>query len=124
MAAGITNMILDALLVAVLSLGLPGAATATAISQCVGGLVPLIYFCRPNTSLLRLTSTRYDGRDLDEGVLVDGLIPIDEAGGPLDCQSMAVRAFDSGSLVHRNTSSTVFLRRACRSAQRERLGFQ
>ena len=47
-----------------ISLGLPGAATATAISQCVGGLVPLIYFCRPNTRLLRLTSTRYDGRAL------------------------------------------------------------
>ena len=45
-------------------MGLPGAATATAISQCVGGLVPLIYFCRPNTRLLRLTSTRYDGRAL------------------------------------------------------------
>ena len=63
-AAGITNMVLDALLVAVFSLGLSGAAAATAISQCVGGLVPLIYFCRPNTSLLRLTSTRYDGRAL------------------------------------------------------------
>ena len=63
-AAGITNMVLDALLVAVLSLGLPGAAAATAISQCVGGLVPLVYFSRPNTSLLRLTRTRYDGRSL------------------------------------------------------------
>lgn len=63
-AAGITNMVLDTLLVAVFSLGLPGAAAATAISQCVGGLVPLIYFSRPNTSLLRLTGTRYDGRAL------------------------------------------------------------
>ena len=63
-AAGVANMVLDALLVAVFSLGLPGAAAATAISQCVGGLVPLVYFSRPNTSLLRLTSTRYDGRAL------------------------------------------------------------
>lgn len=63
-AAGVTNMVLDALLIVVLSLGLPGAAAATAISQCVGGLVPLVYFFRPNTSLLRLTSTRYDGRAL------------------------------------------------------------
>ena len=63
-AAGVTNMVLDALLVAVLSLELPGAAAATAISQCVGGLVPLVYFCRPNTSLLRLTGTRYDGKAL------------------------------------------------------------
>ncbi len=61
-AAGLTNMILDALLVAVFSFGLEGAAAATAVSQCVGGLVPLLYFCRPNTSLLRLTKTRYDGK--------------------------------------------------------------
>ena len=63
-AAGLTNMILDALLVAVFSFGLEGAAAATAVSQCVGGLVPLLYFCRPNTSLLRLTKTRYDGKAL------------------------------------------------------------
>lgn len=53
-AAGLTNMVLDALLVAVFSLGLPGAAAATALSQCVGGVLPLIYFARPNTSRLRL----------------------------------------------------------------------
>lgn len=63
-AAGLTNMILDALLVAVFSFGLEGAAAATAVSQCVGGLVPLLYFCRPNTSLLRLTKTKYDGKAL------------------------------------------------------------
>ncbi|MBP3310992.1 MAG: MATE family efflux transporter [Butyricicoccus sp.] len=59
-AAGVTNMVLDGLLVAVLALGLPGAAAATAISQCVGGIVPLVYFVRPNSSLLRLTRTRVD----------------------------------------------------------------
>lgn len=59
-AAGVTNMVLDGLLVAVLALGLPGAAAATAISQCVGGIVPLVYFARPNSSLLRLTKTRVD----------------------------------------------------------------
>ena len=42
-AAGLTNMILDALFVAVFSWGLEGAAAATAISQCVGGIVPLVY---------------------------------------------------------------------------------
>ena len=31
-----------------------GAAIATGLSQCVGGVLPLIYFLRPNTSLLRL----------------------------------------------------------------------
>ncbi|MDO4285079.1 MAG: MATE family efflux transporter [Eubacteriales bacterium] len=58
--AGVTNMVLDALLVAVFPLGLAGAAAATAVSQCVGGLIPLVYFLRPNTSLLRLTGTRMD----------------------------------------------------------------
>lgn len=60
-AAGVTNMALDALFVAVFRWGLSGAAVATALSQAVGGIIPLIYFTRPNTSLLRLTGTKYDG---------------------------------------------------------------
>lgn len=63
-AAGVSNMILDALLVAVFPLGLAGAAAATAVSQCVGGIIPLIYFARPNSSLLRLTKTVFDGKAL------------------------------------------------------------
>ncbi|MBQ8296167.1 MAG: MATE family efflux transporter [Ruminococcus sp.] len=63
-AAGVTNMVLDALLVAVFPLGLAGAAAATAISQAVGGLAPLIYFSRKNSSLLRLTRTSFDGKAL------------------------------------------------------------
>ena len=63
-AAGVTNMVLDALLVAVFPLGLAGAAAATALSQCVGGIFPLIYFARENNSLLRLTKTKMDGRAL------------------------------------------------------------
>ncbi|MDO4167180.1 MAG: MATE family efflux transporter [Eubacteriales bacterium] len=63
-AAGVTNMLLDAFFVAVLEWGLAGAAAATALSQCVGGLIPLLYFVRPNTSLLRLTKTKLDGRAL------------------------------------------------------------
>ena len=59
--SGVTNMVLDALLVAVLPLGLVGAALATAISQAVGGILPLVYFLSKNGSLLRLTRTRYDG---------------------------------------------------------------
>ena len=53
-AAGITNMALDALFIAVFNWGVAGAAIATGLSQCVGGVLPLIYFLRPNTSLLRL----------------------------------------------------------------------
>lgn len=63
-AAGVTNMTLDALLVAVFSLGLVGAAAATAISQCMGGIIPLIYFLCPNSSILRLIRTKFDGRAL------------------------------------------------------------
>jgi putative MATE family efflux protein len=61
-AAGMTNIILDGILVAALGLGLEGAAVATAISQCVGGIVPLVYFSRKNSSLLRLGRAVFDGR--------------------------------------------------------------
>lgn len=63
-AAGLTNMALDALFVAVFRWGLEGAAAATAVSQCVGGIIPLIYFARPNNSELRLGRTHFDGRAL------------------------------------------------------------
>ena len=63
-AAGLTNIALDALLVAVFRLGLEGAAAATAISQAVGGILPLIYFSRPNSSSLRLVKFRFDGKSL------------------------------------------------------------
>ncbi len=64
LAAGLTNAVLDALFTAVLPWGLPGAAVATAMGQCVGGILPIFYFARPNTSLLRLTRARFDGRAL------------------------------------------------------------
>ncbi len=51
-AAGMTNIVLDALLVAVFRGGLVGAALATVLSQAVGGVLPLLYFGRRNTSLL------------------------------------------------------------------------
>ncbi len=62
-SSGITNMVLDAVLVILLPqpLKLTGAAIATAVSQTVGGVVPLFYFFRKNTSILRLGRTRWDG---------------------------------------------------------------
>lgn len=57
-AAGVTNMALDALFMAVFHWGVAGAAIATGISQIVGGVLPLVYFLRPNSSLLRLSPTR------------------------------------------------------------------
>lgn len=59
-AAGVTNMILDALFVAVFPGGLAGAAAATVCGQLVGGIVPVIYFARENDSPLRLTKTSID----------------------------------------------------------------
>lgn len=63
-ASGVANMVLDALFVAGFRWGIPGAAAATAVSQVVGGVIPLIYFLRPNHSLLQLTKTKFDGRVL------------------------------------------------------------
>ena len=63
-ASGVTNMVLDALFVAVLPFGLPGAAAATAISQCVGGLLPLLYFIRNKDGRLHLGRTHWDARAL------------------------------------------------------------
>ncbi len=68
-AAGVTNMTLDALFIAVFRWGVAGAAMATGISQCVGGILPLIYFIRPNSSLLRLTKTKMEGRILIKSCL-------------------------------------------------------
>lgn len=62
--AGAANMILDALLTAVIPLGLVGAAAATAVSQFLGGFIPLVYFSRKNKSLLRLRRTSVDCRAL------------------------------------------------------------
>lgn len=63
-AAGVTNMVLDALFVAVFRMGLEGAAAATALSQFIGGVVPLIYFARKNSSYLKLVKFKFDGHAL------------------------------------------------------------
>lgn len=62
--AGITNMVLDALFIGVFHWGVAGAAFATGLSQCVGGLIPLVYFLRPNRSLLKLVKTRLEMRPI------------------------------------------------------------
>lgn len=58
--AGCTNMVLDAVFIIVFNWGIAGAAIATGLSQCVGGIFPLIYFLRKNSSLLRLTKTKLE----------------------------------------------------------------
>lgn len=62
--AGVMNMVLDAILVAGFGLGLKGAAWATFSSQVFGGIVPVFYFAFKNSSLLRLTKTRFYFRAL------------------------------------------------------------
>ncbi|MGP5104810.1 MATE family efflux transporter, partial [Psychrobacter celer] len=59
-AAGITNILLDWVLIILFPFGLKGAAVATAISQLVAAIVPLIYFSRKNSSLLQFTKTNFD----------------------------------------------------------------
>lgn len=62
LSSGITNIILDALLVLLLpqEYKLMGAAVATGMSQVVGGIIPLFYFFRKNSSILRLGKTHFD----------------------------------------------------------------
>ena len=64
LAAGITNMVLDAVLVGVLRWGVCGAALATGISQTIGGLLPFLYFIRPNSSKLHLTKAKFKLRPI------------------------------------------------------------
>ena len=64
LAAGIANIALDALLIAVLDMGVVGAAIGTVAGEAIGGIIPLVYFARPNRSFLRLGRTTADWRML------------------------------------------------------------
>ncbi|MCI8886445.1 MAG: MATE family efflux transporter [Dorea sp.] len=63
-AAGLTNIVLDYLFIAIFHWGITGAAAATAISEMIGGIFPVFYFVRRNDSLLRLVKPRLDIRAL------------------------------------------------------------
>ena len=64
-AAGLTNMVLDALFIAVFKWGLVGAALASGLSQCIGGILPLIYFLSSkNDTPLKLVKTKLEGKIL------------------------------------------------------------
>ena len=60
LAAGICNMVLDAVFVGIFRWGLVGAAAATVMSQCAGGFLPIAYFARKNDSTLHLTAAKLD----------------------------------------------------------------
>ena len=60
-AAGITNMVLDYLFMAVFQMGVAGAALATGLSQCVAGVTPFVWFLsKRNHSVLRFTKTKFE----------------------------------------------------------------
>lgn len=58
LGAGLTNMALDYVFIALLKWGVAGAAAATVCGYAVGGFIPLVYFLLPNKSPLRLVKTR------------------------------------------------------------------
>ena len=59
-AAGVTNIVLDAVFVALLGMGVAGAAIATVSGEALAAIIPLVYFSRPNSSSLRFTKPRVD----------------------------------------------------------------
>jgi len=61
---GLINILLDALFIVVFKWGLMGAAIATTISKYIAGMIPILYFSRKNSSLLKLTKTHLDIRVL------------------------------------------------------------
>ena len=67
--AGLTNILLDALFIAVFKWGIVGAASATAISQFVGAVIPVVYFVSKNTAAIKFCSTRAHWRILFDSCL-------------------------------------------------------
>lgn len=62
--SGLLNMVLDWLFIAVLEWGIAGAAVATSVGCAVGGIIPLFYFARKNTSRLCFVRPKFHGRML------------------------------------------------------------
>lgn len=62
--SGLTHIALDWVFIAWMDMGILGAAYASAIGQVIGGVGPLVYFAKENSSLLRLTQTNFHGKVL------------------------------------------------------------
>lgn len=58
--AGVTNMVLDAVLVGWLGMGVVGAAIGTVSGEAIAAIIPLVYFSRPNSSSMRFVRARLD----------------------------------------------------------------
>jgi len=67
--AGFTNMFFDFLFIYVFKMGIVGAAIATGISQCVGGIVPLVYFMCDNSTHFRLVKTKLEMKPIGKACL-------------------------------------------------------
>lgn len=64
-AAGISNMVLDYVCMAVIPMGVAGAALATGLSQCVAGIIPFVWFLsKRNRSALRFIRTKFEVRPM------------------------------------------------------------
>ena len=85
--AGVTNMVLDVLFIAILDWGLIGAAAATVSSQVVGGVIPLIYFLLPNKSPLRIIRPR---TGISESLRVIGRVTLNGSSELMTNISMSV----------------------------------
>jgi putative MATE family efflux protein len=85
--AGVTNMVLDVLFIAILGWGLIGAAAATVTSQVVGGVIPLIYFLLPNKSPLRIVGPR---TGISESLRVIGKVTVNGSSELMTNISMSV----------------------------------
>ena len=64
LASGVSNMVLDAFFIAVLDMGIAGAALATGIGECIGGILPLIYFLIRKDSRIAFSKWHWDFKAL------------------------------------------------------------
>ena len=78
---GLANVVLDALFLIGFKWGLAGAAAASALTQIVGGVFPLIYFSRKNDSVLRLVKPVWDVRSLVKSCINGTSEFMEEAAG-------------------------------------------
>lgn len=62
--AGVTNIVLDYLFIAVFGWGIAGAAIATSCGELIGGFFPILYFARRKSAILHLGKTHFDGKIL------------------------------------------------------------
>lgn len=62
--AGGVDMLFNALFIIVFRWGIVGAAVSSVIGQLIGSIVPLVYFSRNNSSLLRFVKPVFDGKAL------------------------------------------------------------